>query len=175
MENVFGVEDSILTRHGPQAFEKSSDDIIIKYSHDLLPSPTVWCTAKTRRVAKELRVIQKEFNAKQRALIEAGVTVTDADILAKDTQVQKFVQQCRKSHDGPLNDPEEVDAVVKRFSEDEKALRSALTKEIRYRKYTSHSIKLDNPLFAQKKIGIPRMIENLKLLLMKSDFPMAAR
>ena len=91
MGNVFGVEDSILTRHGPQTFEKSSDGIVIKYSQDLLPSPTVWCTAKTRRIAKKLRKIQKEFNAKQKALIEAGVTITEADILAQDTQVQKFV------------------------------------------------------------------------------------
>ena len=130
IENLFGLEDSILKRHGPQAFEKSSDDIVIKYSHDLLPSPKVWCTAKTRRVSKQLKLMQQDFNAKQAALVEAGVAVTDADILSKDTQIQKFVQQCRKSHNGPLSDPEEVDAIVERFANDQQQLRLALMKEI---------------------------------------------
>ena len=112
---------------------------------------------------------------KQFALIEAGVSVTDADILSKDTRLQKFVQQCRVSHNGPLNDPEEVEDLVKRFNTDEKLLRSALTKEIRYRKYSSHSIKFDNPLFMQQKCDVKTFVGNLKLLLMKTGVPMAAR
>ena len=37
--------EDIFTRHDPQAFEKSSDDIIVKYSQDLFLSSTVWCSA----------------------------------------------------------------------------------------------------------------------------------
>ena len=73
--------------------------------------------------------------------------------------------QWSKSHNGPLNDPDEIDAIVKGFGEDENALRSALT----------HSIKFDNPLFGQNKIGTPTMIKNLMLLLMKTDIPIEAK
>ena len=85
------------------------------------------------------------------------------------------MQQCRDSHQGPLKDPEEVNDLVKRFNGNEKLLRSALTKEIRYRKYSSHSIKFNNPLFSQRNCDIKTLIENLRLLLMKTDVTMAAR
>lgn len=61
MEYLFGVEYFILTRFGSQGFHKPTDDIIIKYSHDLLPSPAVWCTAKTRKTARTLKTMQNDF------------------------------------------------------------------------------------------------------------------
>ena len=175
IENLFGQQDAVLTRFGAQAFDKSSDDMVLKNSYDLLPLPEIWCTKKTRRVAKQMKIEQNKFDTKQRALIEAGVTLTDADVLSKETQLQKFVQQCRSSHNGPLNSPDEVEDLVRKFENDKKKLRSALTKEIRYRKYSSYSIKFDNPLFSQKKCDESTLIANLKLLLMKTDVPMAAR
>ena len=63
----------------------SSDDLLIKYSHDLLPNPKVWCTRKARKVTKVLKEHQKEFNSNQSALMEAGVSMTEADILSKET------------------------------------------------------------------------------------------
>ena len=166
-----------MTRFGAQAFNKSTDDLIIRYSQDLLPAPTVWCTAKSRKRARHVQKQQDEFNEKQAALLKAGVTKTDADILAKDSQMQKFVQQCRASHNGPLNSPDEVDDLVNRadLKDDDKALRSALTKEVRYRKYSSLSIKFDNPLSHQRKCDTLTLINNLKLLLMKCDSSLAAK
>ena len=61
------------------------------------------------------------------------------------------------------------------MKKDEKALRTALSKEIRDRKYSSFSIKFDNPLFVQKKLDVPALINNLKLLLMKTDISLAAK
>ena len=55
IENLFGVEDSILIRFGAQSFEKSTDDLIVKYSHDLLHEATVWCIAKARRPVRNLQ------------------------------------------------------------------------------------------------------------------------
>ena len=78
IENLFGI------RFGAQVFEKSSDDLLIKYSHDLLPNPKVWCTRKARKVATVLKE-QQEFNSNQSALMEAGVSMTEADILSKET------------------------------------------------------------------------------------------
>ena len=98
-----------------------------------------------------------------------------ADILSKDNQLQKFVQSCRKNHGGPLEKDDEVDPLVDRFRHDEEKLRSALTRELRYRKYSTKNIKFDNPLFKQQNVGIDVLITNLKLLLMKTDVPMAAR
>ena len=45
IENLYGNEDMILSRFGVQAFKKSQDDLIIKYSHDLLDSND-WNTKK---------------------------------------------------------------------------------------------------------------------------------
>ena len=67
IENLFGIEDSIIKRFGTQVFEMLSDDLVIKYSHDLLPDPKIWCTRKAKKVAKVLKEQQKEFNSKQSA------------------------------------------------------------------------------------------------------------
>ena len=98
-----------------------------------------------------MKKAQNNFNTKQAALIEAGVAVTDADILSKDNQLLKFVQSCRKHHDGPLENYLELEELVERFRHAKKKLRSALTREIRYRKYSTTNIKFDNPLFKQRK------------------------
>ena len=44
--------------------------------------------------------------------------------------------------------------MVEMYKGDEKLLRSALFKEIRYCKYSSYSIKFNNPLFAQQKVEL---------------------
>ena len=73
----------------------------------------------------------------------------EADILSKETQLQKYVQDCRSSHHkGPVDSPEEIDQMVEMYKEDEKLLQSALCKEVQYHKYSSYSIKFNNPLFA---------------------------
>ena len=94
IENLFRIEDSIITRFGAQVFKKLSSDLVIKYSHEMLPDPKVWCTRKASKVAKVLKEKPKEFNSKQSALKEAGVLMTEADILSKETQIQKYVQDC---------------------------------------------------------------------------------
>ena len=97
IENLFGIEDSIITRFGSQVFEKSSNDLVIRYSHDLLPDPKVWCTRKAKRAAKVFKEQKKEFNSKQSALMEAGVSITGEDILSKEKQIQKYVPDIRRS------------------------------------------------------------------------------
>ena len=121
-----------------------------------------------------LKEQQKEFNSKQSALMEAGVLMTETDILSKETQKQKSVLDCRSSHHKePVDSPKEVDQMVKMYKGDERLLRSALWKEIQYRKYSSYSIKFNNPLFAQQKVEKKKLIENLKLLLIRRDVSLA--
>ena len=87
--------------------------------------------------------------------MEAGVSMTGVDILSKETQIQKYVPDCCSSrHKGPVDSSEEVDQMVEICKVVEKLLRSALCKEIRYRKYSPYSIKLNNPLFAQQKVDL---------------------
>ena len=126
-------------------------------------------------MAKEMHVMQEKFNEKQAALMEAGVNKSEAAALGKETQIQKFVQQCRASHNGPLGSPEEVDELVENLKDDQQKLRTSLIKEIRYRKYSSLSIKFDNLLFLQKKCDVLTLSNNLKLLLMKTDSTLAAK
>ena len=45
VENYLGIGDSILEHFGGQAFDKAGDDLIIKYSQDLLNDPTKWCNS----------------------------------------------------------------------------------------------------------------------------------
>jgi len=56
----------------------------------------------------------------------------------------------------------------------EKAIRSALIYEIRYRKFTVRNLKEDNPLFKQVNLSIPELKENLTLLLTKTNRSMAS-
>ena len=56
---------------------------------------------------------QKEFNLKQTALTEAAVSMTEEDMLSKETQIQKYVQNCRSSSNKkPVDGLEEVDQMV---------------------------------------------------------------
>ena len=175
VENLFGVEDAILTRFGGQAFEKSTDDLVIRYSKDLLPPPSDWCTSKMRKKKRELDVIQSTFNEKQNALLKAGVSKTDVDILQEENKIQKVVEQCRKSHEGPIFTEKELDdRIVDKFKKDEQSLRNALIYEIRYRKFTVNNIKEDNPLFKQRNLSVEELVANLKLLLTKTDRTMAS-
>ena len=118
----------------------------------MLPDPKVWCTRKARKVAKVLKEQEKEFNSKRSALMGAGVSMTEADILSKEAHIQKYVQDCRSSRrKGPVESPEEVDQMVQMYKGDEKLLRSALCKKIRHRKYSSYSIKFNNTLFTERR------------------------
>ena len=69
IENLFGIQDSILTRFGPQAFKKSDDDLTIKYSHDLLGDKFSWSTSKMKKKVKEIDKVQLEFDIKPKSLI----------------------------------------------------------------------------------------------------------
>ena len=168
-----GIEDSILTRFGAQAFKKSTDDLIIKYSQDLLGDKFEWNTSKMRKKVKEMDKIQKEFDSKQRALIDAGVLPADAILMTAENKIQRVVAQCRRSHGGPISEEHEVDDIAEKFSDD-KSRKLALSLEIRYRKFTVLNIKDSNPLFKQQNLTVEQLCTNLKLLVLKTDLSMAS-
>lgn len=173
IENLFGVEDSILTRFGAQAFKKSTDDLVIKYSKDLLGNEYEWNSKAMRKKAKELDRMQIEFDSKQKSLIDAGVTPPDAILLTSENKVQRVVEQCRQSHGGPITEESEIEKVLEKFS-DTGSKKKALTLEVRYRKFTVLNIKESNPLFKQQNLSLDQLIINLKLLLKKTDLSLAS-
>ena len=115
IENLFGIQDSILTRFGAQVFNKSTDDLIIKYSQDLLGNKYEWNTTKMKKKVKEMDKVQQEFDAKQKALIDAGVAPADAILITSENKIQRVVDQCRRSHGGPVSEESEVENIVMKF------------------------------------------------------------
>ena len=172
IENYLGIGDSILERFGGQAFDKAGDDLIIKYSKDLLTDPTKWCNAKMRRKAREIDHQQKEFTEHQKQLVDAGVTPAEIVSIESDNKVHRVVEYCRKNHNGPINSEEELDTLVATLNEEK--LKSALTHEIRYRKFTTLNIKDSNPLFKQRNLSNEEMATNLRLLLHKTDLALSS-
>ena len=172
VENFFGEEDMILSRFGNQAFEKSSDDQIIKYSKDMLDSSFSWSTQRMRKKTKEIDKVQREFTENQKALIASGVTPPEAIQITAQNRIQRVVEQCRRSHGGPISEEKELDNILEDIKDD-KALKSALTSEIRYRKFTLLKIKESNPLFKQRNVPSQQLVTNLRLLLQKSSVGLA--
>ena len=98
---------------------------------------------------KEMDIMQKEFDKKQKALIAAGVVPADAILITSENKIQRVVEQCRRSHGGSITNDEEVENISARFSDD-KSKKSALVLEIRYRKFTVLNKKESN-LFSNSK------------------------
>ena len=104
---------------------------MVKYSHNFLRDPKVWCNKKAIKGAKVLKEQQEEMNPKQSALMKAGALMTETNILYKETQIQKYVQDCRSSrHKGQVDSLEDVDQIVEMYNRNDKLLRSALCKEM---------------------------------------------
>jgi hypothetical protein len=173
IENLFGIEDSILTRFGANAFKKSTDDLIIKYSQDLLGNKFEWNTFKMRKKVKDMDMMQKEFDDKQKSLIEAGVVPADAILITSQNKIQRVVEQCRRSHGGPISEESEIENILAKF-EDDKSKKTALVLENRFRKFTVLNIKESNPLFKQQNLTVEQLSTNLKLLLKKTDLTLSS-
>ena len=84
LENLFGVEDSILTRFGPQAFKKSTDDLIIKYSQDLLGDKFLWNSSNMKKKVKELDKVKDDFDAKQKGRPSDQPASLESDVIPGD-------------------------------------------------------------------------------------------
>ena len=63
IENYFGNLDRALKKSGPLGYDKSTSDLVIKYSKDLIDGKHEWCTRANRNAAKNLEIKQKKNNA----------------------------------------------------------------------------------------------------------------
>ena len=134
IENLFGNFDRGLNKTGSQGFEKVSDDLIIKYSKDLIEEGY---KRRNRKIASELKSLANEFNKKQKALIEIGIDEEDAMKLTHENKVLKCVSMCKKLHGGALTTSDELEQTISSWPGIEKSLHTSLNYEIRLVLYSS--------------------------------------
>ena len=152
-----------IKKSGPQGFNKVSNDLVIKYSKDLIGENFEWHKKANREASKRLSRKQVNFDANQRQLMKLGVDEDDAVRLSTGNKILKCLSSC-KSHGGPVTSVAELEALVEKTT-DEKKLHTALNLEIRFRKFTFTTVKETCPLFKQKKLTIPQKVTNIRSLI----------
>ena len=165
IENYFVNLDRELKKSGPQGFDKSTSDLVIKYSKYYIDGKHEWRTRANRNVVKQLEVKQKKFEQKQQELIKDGVDVLDANNICSENRLIKCVANCKKSHNGPIIDVDDLQTLVKDLLSGEKKLHRALNLEIRFRKLSLVDVKDTCPLFRQKGLSIDEKKRNLEALI----------
>ncbi len=141
VENYFGNLDHKLKSSGARGFKKSVDDLVIKYSEDLLKSGEFkWREKHVKQIAKDLKQADIEFSQTQKDLM-ITVSEQEAQQLTAENQLIKVVSKAKESHNGPLCLVEELHSLVDGWKGSEKALHTALNLEIRFRKLSFASVK----------------------------------
>ena len=165
IENYFGNLDGRLKSSGARGFVKSVDDLIIKYSTDLIvPGEHKWRAKRVKEAALVLKEKESKFAQEQKELLKS-VSQREADLLSEENKIIKVLAQCKKSHNGPLTSVEELNNLVNRWTLPQAALHTALNLEIRFRKLTVTTIKGDCALFRQKKLTVEEKVRNLTILI----------
>ena len=165
IEIYYGNLDRELKKAGAQGFDKVTDDLLIKYSRDLIDEGHKWRTKANRKKVNELKLMENEFNKKQKALVSLGVDEEDAVKLSHENKIMKCVTMCKKLHGGPMTTSAERSEMIKSWKGTEKSLHTSLNYEIRLRKLTFTQVKADCALFKQKKLSIVDKERNLKSLI----------
>ena len=166
IENFFGNLDCELKKTGAHGFDKAADDLVIKYSKDLLePSAFQWRTKANKQKAKQLKSMQVAFNSQQRSLIHLSVDEDGACLLSSQNRVLQCIKTCKKKHGGPITTKEELHSMVAKWNSTDKALHTSLDLEIRLRKLTFTQVKTSCPLFKQMKLSIDEKVRNLESLI----------
>ena len=168
IENFFGNLDGRLKNSGARGFKKSVDDLIIKYSKDLvITGEHHWRMKRNKDVAAELHLKTSKFEEEQKKLLKS-VSQQEADLLCEENKVVKVLTKCKASHGGPLTSLEELQDLVNNWPagpESEKSLHTALNLEIRFRKLTVTTVKGDCSLFKQRNLAISEKVANLTSLI----------
>ena len=161
VENYFGNLDGRLSKSGARGFEKSVDDLIIKYSQDLIkPGEYRWRDKHVKTVAKDLKAKAEEFSREQKSLLKS-VTQEEADNLTQENKIIKVVGQCKESHNGPFTTTSELNNVVNNWEDTEQKLHYVLNLEIRFRKLSFTTVKNSCSLFRQRNMSIQEKVKNL--------------
>ena len=93
--------------------------------------------------------------------------------MTTQNKIHRVVDQCRRSHNGPITTENELDQVLLLMT-DAKEKRKAIVYEIWYRKFTLLNINDSNPLFLQKNLSTDKLEINLRMLLQKCGLTLAS-
>ena len=125
-----------------QGFEKCNDDLVIKYSTDLVDGQHKWRAKANRKMVADLKLKQEVFGKNEKSLMAKDVEEDDAQ-LPMSNRVIKCVSGCKKSHGRTFT------AIEEKWKWSEKSLHTVLDSEIRFRKFTFFTVKATCPLFKQ--------------------------
>ena len=164
IENYYGNFDRELRKTGAQGCGKVSDDLVIKYSRDLVDQGHKWKTKCIRQKADDLKLLEKEFSEKQEELIDIGVDEVDAMELSQENKILKCVASCQK-HGGPFICTAKLREFIASWKGTQAKLHTALNYEIRLHKLTFANVKKDCVLFKQKGLTIGEKEKNLNSLI----------
>ena len=78
-----------------QGFEKCNDDLVIKYSRDLVNGQNKWRTKANRKIVADLKLKQEVFDKNKKSLITKDIEEDDAK-LPMSNIVIKCVSACKK-------------------------------------------------------------------------------
>ena len=112
IENFFGNFDRDLEKTGAQGFDKVSNDLLIKYSKDLIDKGHKWRSKENRKKAKELKLLQNDFDKKQKDLISLGIDEEDSVKLTHENKILKCISKCKEHHNGPLTTSAELEEII---------------------------------------------------------------
>ena len=124
-----------------------------------------WRSKENRKKATELKLLDNEFNEKQKELVELGIDEEDAMKLSHENKILKCVSKCKELHRGPVTTVEELENLINTWSGTEKELHKSLNFEIRLRKFSFTQVKADCALFKQKNLSISDKKRNLMSLI----------
>ena len=113
MKKKIGNLDRELSKAGPTGFQKAADDLTIKYSKDLItPRTYQWHMKSNRKIAHDLRVIEKDFTVSQKALLSQNLHERDANLLTDQNKILKCISLCKNAHKGPVTTKKELKNLV---------------------------------------------------------------
>ena len=164
-ENYFGNLDRKIGKTGTQGFGKCGDDLVIKYSRELVDGQHKWLTKVNRKITADLKLKQEVFDNNKKSLIAKDNDEEDAAKLATSNKVIKCASAYTKSHGEFFTAVEELNDLGEKWKGSEKSLHTVLDLEIRFRKRTFFNVKVTCPLFKQRGLSVHRKVKNLTTLL----------
>ena len=165
IENYFHNLDQEIRTTDAQGFWKCGDNLVIKYSRDLVDEQHKWQTKTNRNTIADFKLKREVFDKNQKSLLAEDIDEEDAAKLATSNSVVNCVSTCKKSHGGPFTAVEELNSLIEKWKGCEKSLHTVLYLEIQFRKCTFLNVKATCPVFKQWGLSVNQKVTNLTTLI----------
>ena len=89
--------DRELKKLGNIGFSKANNDLVIKYSKDLIePKVYHWRSKANKKKSKDMNYTEKEFNETQKRLLASNVDESNVVILTHKNKVLHSISKCKE-------------------------------------------------------------------------------